>query len=110
MFCGKSLKWSFSPARYATRQVAFRAEGPDGLKSPSAYMAGALGGKYSNREGAYILSLAKARILRSALEKGWAVGSNLGGEVADFKFYPPGEDPGLGKSVSYKEMKRLLGL
>ena len=52
-----------SPARYAKGQVAVRCPSSDGYKTRAARLAEHVGGRYSNREYAYIMSPTKAEKL-----------------------------------------------
>ena len=58
------------PARYAKGQMAARCPSNDGFKTRAARLAEHLRGRYSNREGAYILSPAKARKLQELYAAG----------------------------------------
>jgi len=71
------------PARYAKGQMAARCPSSDGYKTRAGRLAEHLRGRYSNREGAYILSPSKARRLLELFEAGRDA-SAITGEL-----YPP---------------------
>jgi alkylated DNA nucleotide flippase Atl1 len=60
------------PARYAKGKLAVTAPGVGGFKSDAALLAEALGGRWSNRERAYIMSPAAYRRLVALMAAGWS--------------------------------------
>jgi hypothetical protein len=64
------LKWDLSPASYAKGMMSFQHQSKDGYKTRGGRLAEALGGRYSHREMAYILSVPKAKKLVQHLKDG----------------------------------------
>lgn len=62
---------TISSARYARNMMAVHCPSNDGFKSRAACLAEALRGRYSGREGAYIMSPTKAERLRNLYAAGW---------------------------------------
>lgn len=62
---------SIEPARYAKNMMLVKAPSSTGFKSRGDRLAGALGGKWTNRERGYVMSKAKAEKLRKLYADGW---------------------------------------
>jgi len=72
-------------ARYAKGMMAVRCESVDGYKTRAMRLCEALRGRWTHREGAYIMSSRKAERLADLFAKGWT-GSYMSAELV-----PPGE-------------------
>ncbi len=69
--------YSIGPANYAKNSMAVKIESDgSGWKTRAAYLAGAIGGRWSNREKAYIMSPKKAERLKKLIEEGWSANSS----------------------------------
>jgi hypothetical protein len=64
-------------AKYAKDKIAVYCSDDSGYKTNEAYMIDALGGKYSNREGAYIASKKAIEDMKLLLSCGWTGSSGL---------------------------------
>jgi hypothetical protein len=62
---------SISVARYAKGMAAVRCPSGDGYKTRAMCLCEALRGRYSGREGAYIMSQTKAAKLAKLYAEGW---------------------------------------
>lgn len=62
--------FTISRARYARGQCAVRCESGDGYKTRAMRLCEHVGGRWSNREGAYIMSERKAARLQKLFEAG----------------------------------------
>lgn len=63
--------WTVGAARYAKDQAKVRHASRSGLKSRGDRIAEALGGRFSGRESAYIMSRTKAERWVELLQAGW---------------------------------------
>lgn len=75
-------------ARYAKGMMAVQVhDNRDGFKGRTARLCDALKGRWSNREGAYIMSPNKVKKLQSLYAKGWDA------TIIARRLYAPGEWP-----------------
>lgn len=66
------MDYTVSPARYAKGKMAVRCPSQDGWKSRAARLAAAIArGRYTGREGAYIMSPAAAAKFERLFLDGW---------------------------------------
>lgn len=72
--------YTILPARYAKGRVLVQAPGIGGWKSPAGCMAEHVGGRYTHREGGYVMSPAAAERMVALLRAG-RVASPITGEL-----------------------------
>lgn len=65
-----SRAYTAEPARYAKGKVAVRPASTGGFRSDASRLAEAVGGRWSNRERAYIMSEAQLRKVDTYLRQG----------------------------------------
>ena len=65
------VDFTSSPARYAKGKIAIRCKHVGPYKTGSMKLAEAVGGRWTNREGAYILSSKAARDMHILAYAGW---------------------------------------
>jgi hypothetical protein len=63
--------YSISPARYAKGKFAVRANDGSGYKCRAAHLAEALGGRWTHRDGGYLLSQSAASDFEAMINSGW---------------------------------------
>lgn len=72
--------FTIGQARYAKGQVLVRIPNTSGFKTRAERLAGALRGRWSNRERGYVMSPTKAKRLEKLYQEGWDAGL-LSGEL-----------------------------
>lgn len=67
---GNAVAYTSEPARYAKGKIAVRPSSQGDYRSNASYLAEAVGGRYSNRERAYIMSPSQVRRMDTYLRQG----------------------------------------
>lgn len=97
--------YSIGPARYAKGKLAIRASNGTGWKSPLENLAEALGGRWTHRDGAYLVSPASAKAFEAMAATGWHGSAGLFRDCpASFRHPIHGEQPrGAAVKLALKE-------
>lgn len=98
------MTYRIAKAHYAKGMMAIHCESNgSGWKTPEMYIAEAMG-RWSNRDGAYIVSPNKAKAFPLLVSQGWRGSIGWGREPA--KLIPPGGD--LAQAMTFREAIKLL--
>lgn len=77
---GNAVAYTSEPARYAKGKLAVRPSSSGNFRSNASYLAEAVGGRYSNRERAYIMSPSQVRRMDAYLRQGMTA-NPISGEI-----------------------------